>query len=441
MNTAENVDVVVIGAGLAGLVAARQVADAGQRVVVLEARDRVGGRAYTVRTGITAGQHWDLGGELISSDYHALERWCEDLHVPLSAPVHLSAGVDREATPIENYLAPGRIVVAGRVLDEVAIDEVRQEFQTAIAAAPPVEHEIAEQWARRAHLSTNAHGALRGITRMLTQLDTWDMDVHYAFSVDSGIFRRIVGGTQRLADALATPLDIRLNEPVTVVRQAHGQVTVTTSSGSEYVAARVICSVPPFVVPTIGFDPPLLAERTAALTSFLPAMGGKIVAQYEEGDLLRRTLTGACYTDGPINAAWVSNPYVDEGPAAVTGFVAGTDRDLLADSEAAAGALDMLVATVAGGPVTRLAHMTKDWRADKYSLAVTILPTEGLRGPSMAVASQPDRRVHFAGDYTDEPLCGTLEGAVRSGERAAAEVLRRPRRIHVDEVEERMVRS
>jgi monoamine oxidase len=124
----------------------------------------------------------------------------------------------------------------------------------------------------------------------------------------------------------------------------------------------------------------------------------------------------------------------------VTGFVCGADRTLLESPEAGLELLDELVACAVKGPVTRIASASTDWTADRWALGVTTTPGARQRGELAARVSRPLARLNFAGDYTDEGWCGTLEGAVRSGRRAADEILRRPTRIPLAEIDDRLVR-
>jgi monoamine oxidase len=431
---------VVVGAGLAGLVAARRLRHGGSGVVVLEARNRVGGRMHTVDQGFADGQHADLGPELVDSTDRLMPRLCAELGVELSPPVSLQRpGSDTDQTPLESFLTPGKVVVGGEVLDGDAFRALREEIRAAVRESPPAPHEPVEQWARRARLSPHALGATRAVSRMPTQLDPWESDVGHILGVRWGdAVRRIAGGTARLAEALAEDVDVRFETPVVAIRQAGGSVTVETAGGEQHLAERVVVAVPPSVVLNLGFDRPLPPEKIAALTSLRPARGGKVVAQYREGDAVREALAAGCYSAGPINTAWAVDPN-GSGAAVVSGFVCGASRALLEDETGSVAALDELVATVLGSPVTRLAHASKDWTHDPYALGVTVTPAASQRG-LVPVAQAPDRRIHFAGDYTDDRVCGRMEGAVRSGERAAAEVLRRPVRVPLDETERRLVR-
>lgn len=433
--------VAVVGAGLAGLTAAWRLAQTGLDVVVYEARERVGGRAETITEGF-AGQHADLGPELVADSYRALPRLCADLGVELSEPVcyhRPDAGTDTPA--LLACLEEGRLIIGGQLVDAPRRAAIEAELSAAMESTPAAPHEVLGQWARRARLTDAARGALSGIARMLTQADLNQLDGHFVFSSGLGAARRIVGGTQRLPEALAEDLDVRLGTAVRTIHHGGGAIQVTTEHGDAARFDRVIATAPFHVLATIGFAPPLDPGRLAALNAFQAAVGGKVVAQFAEGDAVRAALSRACFTDTAINTLWVSNPYVTEGPAVVTGFACGSDRALLESPETAAGKLQELVEMTVGSRVTLLRSFTKDWTSDRWALAVTTTPGTSQRGDIVARAARPYGRVHFAGDYTDFGWSGTMEGAVRSGHRAADEVIRRPSRIPLAEIDSRLVRS
>lgn len=436
--TSGNRSTLVIGAGLAGLTAAKALRDAGSAVTVLEARDRVGGRTCTVREGFADGQHCDLGAELVPSGYRTLAALCQEAGVALSPEVLFERPAE---TPVEGYAEEGRIVVGGKLLRGAAFTAVAGEISTAMRDSAPVEDELIEQWTRRARLSGAARAAVAGIARMPVQSELFLADAHYLAEERLGPIRRVVGGSQRLADRLARDLDIRLSAPVRAVRRARGGVRVELENGERLAADHVIMAVPPFVLPTVGFDPPLPAAKLDVVSSLQRSAGGKVVAQYAEGDGVRAALSRGVFSDGPVNTAWVSNPYVTDGPAVVSGFVCGTQRAALESAAAAVAALDELVATVVGGPVTRLANRCKNWTADAFALGMGAMPGLRRRGPLASVASAAVHRVHFAGDYTDVAFFGTMEGAVRSGLRAADEILRQPIRLSLDEIDAELVRA
>src|SRR5690242_3545150 len=191
---------VIVGAGLAGLTAAHALVRAGRRPIVLEARDRVGGRTFSVTDGFADGQHCDLGAELITADYTALTRLCAELDVALSDPVWIERPDTRpDESPLEGYLAPGRVIVEGRLLVGEQFYAVEREIFAALESTPPTGHETFAQWLRRARLSPLARGAVVAVGRMAVQYDPSQIDTHYLSHAHVGAIRRIIGGSQRLA--------------------------------------------------------------------------------------------------------------------------------------------------------------------------------------------------------------------------------------------------
>lgn len=433
----EDTPVIVIGAGLAGLTAAWRLRQEGREVIVLEASERLGGRAIQSVQDWEGGQYADLGGELIDTSYHALRALCSQVGAELGEPQVYGSPQEGDATLMEAYLRVARFVVGERVLSREEGDEIGAELRTAAQTYVPHPGEIVEQWIRRARLSDDAASVSRALARFFAQLDPWDCDVHFIVGAHGGTFQRVRGGTNSLLHALALELDIRLGDPV--VRVERGRTArVTTASGAWFPAREVICAVGPYAVSTIGFDPPLSDERITTATSLLPAMAGKVIAQYAEGDAVREGFGSLVCTDGVIDAAWVSVAYEPGSPAIVTSFFAGAERGLMTDPEAAYAALDELVERIVGGPVIRLGGEIKNWWADPLALGVTVAPAEGTRATVAAILGGEEPGLHFAGDYTDGPMAGTLEGAVRSGLRAADEVVRTAGVFHTDHVTERL---
>ena len=434
--------VVVIGAGLAGLTAAHQLRAAGLQVVVLEATERVGGRAYTIRDGFEADQQCDLGGELLLASYEAIPKLCADLGVETSEDMWLWREIAPEDTMLDAFFHEGHLMVGGEVLRGERFATAYDQVRTAFREVPPAHHELTGAWIERAGLTGDAKAAVTGFSK-LVQYDPHQMDVS-ALIIEFGAYtiNRVVGGSQVLAEALAKGLDVRLNSPARVVRQSSAGVEVELEDGERLSADRVVVAVPVFVLGTLGFDPPLPANLPRAVSSLQRARGGKVACQYAEGDAIRAALTQVVCGDGPINTAFVSNPYTKEGPAVVSGFITGGDRYILETAGAAAAALDEVVTAVVGGPVTRLATREINWTTEPYVRAITSYADAHGRGGGFAAQfAIPHGRVHFAGDHTDVLYQGSLEGAALSGMRAADEILRAPSRVSVDEIESKMVEA
>lgn len=437
MRILEEGPVIVLGAGLAGLSAAWRLQRAGRQVIVLEAADQVGGRTVRSDQGWQEGQYATLGGEIFDVSYHAFRHMCAELGVELSPPQTYASPEDGDLCGVEGYLRVAQFVIGERLLSRDERDTIGMELRAAALRCPPAHHEIVEQWIRRAALSDEAAGVVRGMARFFTQLDPWDTDVHFVFGASSGTFQRVQGGTVELPLAMARELDVRLNQRAVRVERGR-RVRVVTDAGNEFLGGRLVVAVGPFALTTIGFDPPLPNEKVMTATSLLPAMAGKVMAQYAEGDAVRHAFGSLVVTDGPIDAAWVSVTDVVGGPAIVTSFFCGDDRHLMERPEIAFKMLDDLVAEVVGGPVTRLHGEIKNWWKDPLQMGVTVAPPEAARGPIAEQLSQVEYWTHFAGDYTDAPMSGTLEGAVRSGLRAADEVLAAAPIYHTDFISEEL---
>jgi monoamine oxidase len=416
--------VAVIGAGIAGLTSAHRLATAGVPVVVLEASDRVGGRTFPVR-------------ELLWGTSPAAARLCAEVGVELSEPFRLCAeDTAPDDLSAHGMLQEGGVVLRGEVLRGERFAAVDREIRSAVDENPRARHELLSQWIGRLGLSPDAEAALAAISR-LVRCEPLQTDVSRTLAKkDPSTVRRVVGG---LPEALAKGLDVRLNSAARAVRQRRGGVEIELESGERLAAERVIVAVPASLAGALGFDPPLPANIVAVLSSLQPARGGEVACQYAEGDAVRKALPHPVSSDGPISVAFVSNQNTTEGPAVVSGFITGDSRFVLEREGAAADELDAVVQAAVGAPVTRLATRQR-WAADSYARSVTACADfASRRDISAAQFAVPHVRVHFAGDYTEGYDQGSLEGAVRSGLRAADEVLRAPKRFSQKEIEEGLV--
>lgn len=440
MEPLEDGRVIVIGGGLAGLTTAYRLSQSGVDVVVLESRERVGGRASTNAQGWADGQYADHGGELVDVSYHGFIALAKELGVELSEPVHYTKPDVEDRTAVEGYLRQGRFILGGRVASDEETEAAIASLRQAVDEHPPEPHEIVEQWIRRSRLDGLAALAVRAVARMFDLHDPWDSDMHFVLNAKSRGFRRVLGGTQALAVALAERLDVRVNTSVTKVERTGG-VVVHTESGEVFTGTRVVCATNMYRLITMGFDPPLPDSKIMAIQSLLPAMGGKVIAQYADGDSVREALSHLAYGDGAFNAVWAASPHISSGPAVVVGFLSGVNRHLLTDVTSALDELDAFVSIATGHEMTRLHGEVKSWWQDDDYVTITVTPPELMRAGLAALLGAVEQRTHVAGDFTDAGLCGTLEGAIRSGNRVADEILRHPTRFDLSKIEKRLVRS
>jgi monoamine oxidase len=441
-------DVVVVGAGLAGLVAARDLVAAGAEVVVLEARDRVGGRTLTLPaadgTPIDHGAQWigptqdRIAALAASVGVTTYPTWDRGLHTEFrDGRAHRSGG----QLPASD---PGTAVAMGlavRELDAMAA-EVPPEAPWSAERAPLWDSQTVESWLQARVAAGGARSWLRTAVRSTLAAEAGDLSLlHMLFFIRSaGGFVQLIetaGGAQerrfhqgaqaipiRLAEALGER--VVLGAPVRVVNHDPGGVVVE-ADGRAVAARRAILAVPPALAGRVAYRPPLPGWRSQ-LTQRVP-MGSvvKVHALYDEPFWRDDGLSGLAVGDhGPVEIVYDNSP--ESGtPGVLVGFIEGQDarawgRRGPADRRAAI--LECLVRYF-GEPAGRPRELLeRSWADEEYSggcfagyfpPGVWTSYGQGLR--------EPVGPLHWAGTETATVWNAHMDGAVRSGERAAAEVL------------------
>lgn len=418
-------DAIVVGAGLSGLVAARRLADAGRDVIVLEARDRVGGRTLTARV---AGAEVDVGGQWMSVGQPRLEALAAALGVASYAQLR-----DGEAVvALPEARPPG-------ILRALAGRRWMRRFERMIAAsldAPPQRAQwdgtTLGAWLERSLRDADLRTRIAFHAELTFAASPADLSLYYylatvartgglggpAEHAEGGRERRFVGGAQALSRRLAAGLDVRLGAPVTSITDDGAIVRA-----GDHVARRLILAVPPHLAHRI--DVPL--APTARRYAEASRAGGvvKVIAAYDTAFWQDDGRSGEAYATGLIRATVdLSQP---DGQPALLAFVvgdaaAGWARDPDGHRAAAIAQLARLFGDRAATPVDVIVH---DWCTDPWSAGcVAGLPPGVLS--SGATWRGAHGRVHLAGTETAQAWPGYLEGAIEAGERAAAEVLSAP---------------
>jgi monoamine oxidase len=407
------VKVLVVGAGLSGLVIATELQAAGHDVLVLEARDRVGGRVYTVREGLAAGQFADLGAEIIYHGQHDIADLCAVHGVELSD--ELSFG-----TEVPN------LIFHGERLSHAAASEIANELRDAIKRTPPSHYESVAQWLRRARVSEPGELLLEAIAQStpaapLRVADAKELNVELSWGE---AYRKIKGGNDTLPRVMARAVDVRLNQPVRVIGWGTAGITVETDRETFH-AARVVVTVPGPLVSELGFEPALPAEKVRALLELRYGNATRIVVQYAERDLVKQAIGSGCFTDRMPGFVLEQTVHQDGDPIIVAGLAAGDAEPSGMTDDQILGSVDATMSSAVGRPLKRIAGLVKSWTHDPWSRAVVRAPIGDQRATVLPVIAAPLRdRVFFAGEHTDDRIGpGGMEGAVRSGHRAAREVI------------------
>jgi monoamine oxidase len=441
-------DVVVVGAGLAGLAAARALVAAGSSVVVLEARDRVGGR--TLNEPLGDGKVVEVGGQWIGPTQDRIAALARDVGVD-TFPTHDAGdhvlefeGRLRRYRGTVPRLRLSVMVDIGQALarlDRLA-RKVPLEAPWEAARAARWDGETLATWMRRNMRTAGGRTLLEMATEAVWAVEPADLSLlHFLFYTHSagGLNRlldtgggaqqdRFVGGSQLVSIRIAEELgdSVVLNAPVREIAHSGGAVSVR-GAGVTARGRRAIVAVPPTLAGRIAYAPPLPGDRDQ-LTQRMPQGAViKCIAVYEEPFWRGQGLTGQATSDaGPVRVIFDNSP-PDGQPGALVGFLEGRFARQLGRvpgdqrRDAVLACFARLFGAEAGRPERFIERVWADeeWTRGCYGC---YMPPGGwtAHGPALRAPIGP---IHWAGSETASVWSGYMDGAVRSGERAAAEVL------------------
>jgi monoamine oxidase len=441
-------DVVVVGAGLAGLVAARRLAEAGRNPVVLEARDRVGGRTLNLPLG--DGEVAEIGGQWVGPTQERVLALAGELGVG-TFPTHYEG---RNLIEFNGRRGSYRGTIP-RISPLVLLDieRGRRRFDRLARTVPPeapwgapdaerldsitlgawLERNLRTERARR--LFEIACGTVWGMPAGQMSL-LWAL--HCAASAggfeamidtEGGAQQdRLVGGSQVLCERMASELGRGLITSAPVRSIDHGADGVEVrADGIAVRARRAVVAMAPDLTARIAFEPRLPGGRRQLVGRMASGALTKCTAVYERPFWREDGLTGEAVSDeGPISTTFDNSP-PNASPGVLVGFIAGPAAIAhagLPASERRRRGLECF-ARLFGEPARAAkTYFEQAWSEEEWSAGGPVSsPAPGALSAYGQELRRPAGRIHWAGAETATVWCGYMEGAVRSGERAAAEAL------------------
>lgn len=442
-------DVIVIGAGPSGLTAARHLHAAGRDVVVLEARDRVGGRTWTVE--LDDGTPVDLGGQWIGPSQHHLRGLLDEF------------GLATEPTPVDGrstlVLPDRRVDYTGTIprLSVLALLELQRllwalDARTARVHVGAVtssrtrvwEAQTLSGWMRDRGVRPEVDGIVRTAMRVVFGLEAEEISLLRALQyarAAGGVMplvdtaggaqdARVVGGMQQVSRRLAEPLGdrVHLGRPVTTVECRPGRVVVTATGGARVEGRDVVVAVPPHLAAGWDWTPDLPTARRAWAAGHVMGTTVKTQVLYDRPFWRDRGSSGeVVWADGPLDAAFDNS--TAQGGAGLVVFATG-DRGralgVLDEVERRTVVLDALASILGDAARHPRAVVDHDWDTEPFSGGCPVAsPSPASRVPVGFDPTVRDGRVTWAGTETSTVWRGYVDGAVAAGQRAAAQVLAR----------------
>lgn len=402
--------VIVVGAGLSGLVSGMRLQEAGHEVVILEARDRVGGRVLTVRDGFEDGQYADVGAMILYEGQPNILGLCERFELDLTPMVTFGAELPA-------------LLFGGSLLDPETVGAAFGELGTAHEQVPPVPFETVAAWSRRAHLSATPYAFLEALIQIQPSIPLRYVDAH-TLHLGPEVFCQIAGGNDQLPRRIAEGLDVRLGQPVRTIGWSGPGVTVETEK--ETLGGDVlVVAVPGPLTTELGWDPPLPPEKVAALLSLRYGSGAGLALQYAEGGTVRRAVETGVFTDRLPNWFLDVSAHQPGEPIVVVSILSAERQPRALDDAAVFAEADRTMAMVTGSATTRTFGTIANWTDDPWSRCIARAPIGDQRETLIPAIRAPlGHTVFFAGEHTDDrPGPGGMEGAIKSAYRAAGEIL------------------
>jgi monoamine oxidase len=430
---------VVVGAGLAGLTAAYELKRSGFDVTVLEARNRIGGRVHTIRDPFRGGQHAEAGGEYIDAVHHHIRAYCRRFDLPLEDATQGFAGLS------DVVYRRGRRERLGRFTTPEANRDINRFYgllrhlarpvdpRDPVGTGPGLDSRSARSVLHDIHPSPRGLFILESYIRDDYGTEPEDLSLLTLAAAEKVYERvpdreleifRIKGGNSRLAHVFARHIGegLRLSEPVKAVAQSPSAVEVRTAEGTLAFDFCVLTAPLP-ALRQIDLDG---AGMSPALRGGIANLGyglvTKTMLQYDRRYWRREGFSGDVLSDVALGSTWEATDQQPGRRGVMISYAAGAysrDVDRRTPGRRARDAGRWLGQVFPGSARGVIASDSGSWPTERYSGGSWLAPRRGQVVPYWRALRQPVGRIHLAGEHTDDLYPGYMEGAIRSGQRAA----------------------
>lgn len=442
-------DVLIVGAGLAGLTAASELERQGATVQVLEARDRVGGRIYDYTT--EEGHTFTLGAGWLGPDEAELHALLSEFSLETIPQYSAGQTLMRLRGNLFSFESQSSLVNFKDVnifSEDISIEGQRvSDLITELSNSVPLDAPYqapqaaewdaitAADWFERATGNHTIKAFFDLATRNVLGVELGKLSflyfLFYNRSLGSRLVddRRIRGGSQLLCQRLAERLTgkVHLSSAVEAISQDDAGVAVRAAAGT-FSGGYAIVAVPPAVSELIRYEPPLPAKYAAMSQGMLRTSLIKCIIVYESPFWRGMGLSGTLYSDeGPLLFASDNSPE-DGAVGALVGFFVGDQAKKWGRDDRAVRR-EAVVQQLSGfwGPKAErpIHYMDIDWYAEPWTRTYINVMPPGLLTTAGSSRQEPAGRIYWAGTERSVNWNGCMEGAILSGKRAAQDVLAR----------------
>ncbi|KAK0533353.1 hypothetical protein OC842_002985 [Tilletia horrida] len=462
--TGATYDAVIIGGGLSGLSAAKTLAAAGKSYIVLEARDRTGGRVHNAP--IPGGGYTEVGAEFLGPTQDYALALAKELGLQIYETYNTGKNVYYnkgyrgladansfigQAIPSVDPISLLQLLTLEADLDKMAKSiNVERPWNSSKAAA--WDSKTFGAWLDGRGLTSAARAVMDTATTAIFSAEAPELSLLYTIAyiassgnaTTPGTFERltstggdgsqrwrVVGGTELLATKLADKLgrqNIVLGAPVqTVKKVASAQYTTTLRNGTAFSSRSVIVAMSPPIAGRINYDPPLPAARDQLCQRMQMGSIGKVIATYKTPFWRKAGLTGQAVSGSGTTRTTFDQSLDDGSVYALMGFVEANEMrkfDSATVDELTASVTQDFINYFGPEAANVTSYVTQRWDLEEFSRGGPV----AWAGPGVLTQLGPALRtpvdgIHFAGTESATYWVGYMSGALESGERAAKEVI------------------